>query len=242
MLQLGAIVYFWLCLLPCSSESPKYTGFFCEDYVGSNNVQKWKNSTQDADLTYLIIKLKKGELIDLEHASKVCRQCHDAQIISHLDAINIPYTALPAWINVTAKISGSSDETKNVTWTDYANLGNFTNNEISWVHWLSNQSYTYALMVMPPGYDSNVWWAALPQDKSYYDPATRQISMDIFVVKTIVCRRSTRKSCHYWTMEGKRCVFDPKFGCHTYIDSMSQPPDDAENGVVCSKVRRTVKR
>uniref|UniRef100_A0A915JHU5 Uncharacterized protein n=1 Tax=Romanomermis culicivorax TaxID=13658 RepID=A0A915JHU5_ROMCU len=218
------------------------SGFFCKDYIGSN-AQTWKNLTQDAGSRYIIIKLKSDDLIDLERASKICRQCHDAQVISHLDASKLSHTLFPAWINVTARISGSSDKTKNVTWTDYASLGNFTNNDIEWIHWLSNQSHIYALLAIPPSRDSDIRrWAALPQEKSYYDPATRQISMDIFVVKSAICQRPIRKSCHYWITEGERCVFHTKFGCHTYIDFMSQAPDDADNGNVCSKARRTVKR
>uniref|UniRef100_A0A915JRM7 Uncharacterized protein n=1 Tax=Romanomermis culicivorax TaxID=13658 RepID=A0A915JRM7_ROMCU len=213
-----------------------HRGFLCKDYVGSTT-QKRNDSTENSNTRYIVIKLKNYDLSDLAHASKVCKQCYDAQVLSHLDVLNVPRTLLPVIVNVTAHVSRSSDGTKNVTWGNYSNLENFTNNDILWVYWHSNPS-TFAMLAMSPSHDSNIRWAAIPQDGSYYNRRLHEASMYFFVVKNIVCQRPSRKSCHYWTTEGDRCVFHPKFGCHNFVDFMGQPPDDADNGTVCSKFKR----
>uniref|UniRef100_A0A915K109 Uncharacterized protein n=1 Tax=Romanomermis culicivorax TaxID=13658 RepID=A0A915K109_ROMCU len=59
------------------------------------------------------------DYLSFDEAAKICKLCHNADLILAQDVPELDDDALPAWIGVTAQATLMDNQLTNVTWTPH---------------------------------------------------------------------------------------------------------------------------
>uniref|UniRef100_A0A915KQU8 Uncharacterized protein n=1 Tax=Romanomermis culicivorax TaxID=13658 RepID=A0A915KQU8_ROMCU len=93
---------------------------YCEDFINvSNPTLHCKTSRTNASITSIYIQHPEYGHLFLKKAVKICRLCHDADLVLLQDTPDLNENTLPVWISVTAQVTLIDNQATNVTWTPY---------------------------------------------------------------------------------------------------------------------------
>uniref|UniRef100_A0A915KNS8 Uncharacterized protein n=1 Tax=Romanomermis culicivorax TaxID=13658 RepID=A0A915KNS8_ROMCU len=142
-----------------------------------------------------------------DQALKICKLCHDADLISPQDVFELGDSAMPAWVNVTAQATLTDNQATNVTWTP-----NIVENLI-WPTQI-NINGTFGVLVQPRKGFRNHTFVAMPLNIRFlygvYPPGAN------LRVNGLICKAAKKSGTHQWSFVDETCIYLPTFGCHTY--------------------------